>query len=81
MMIRIISKNSTAIIRPCCCGCCKYCQECGVNFVIYLSALYQIRGRKLEVGALRFVCLGLYACMLHNRIRFVFDCETLYSCE
>jgi hypothetical protein len=72
MRIRIISKSSTAVLRPCCRGCRKYWQVCGVNFVIYLSAVYQIRGIKHETDSLRFVYLGLYACLLHNRIRVVF---------
>ena len=34
--------------------------------------MYQIRGIKHETGSLRFVYIGLYACLLHNRIRLVF---------
>jgi hypothetical protein len=40
--------------------------------VIYLSAVCQIRGIKQETDSLRFIYLGLYACLLHNRIRLVF---------
>jgi hypothetical protein len=82
MKIRIIPKNCTTVLRPCCSGCYKYWQECGIFFVIYLSAAHQIRGIQQEAGAFRFVCLGLcvYACILHNRIRFVIDCELVCVC-
>ena len=69
-----MSKNSTAILWPCCRGCCKYWQVCGVNFVIYLSDVYQVRGIKQETGSLRFVYLDLYASLLHNKLRFLFVC-------
>jgi len=76
-----MSKNSTAVLRPCCRGCCKYWQVCAVNFVIYLSAVCQIRHIKQETGSLRFVYLGLYACLLHNRIRFVFVSLFMRVCD
>ena len=76
-----MSKNFTAILQPCCLGCCKYWKVCGVNFVIYLSDVYQIRVIKQVTGSLRFVYLGLYARLLHNRIRFVFVSLFICVCD
>jgi hypothetical protein len=54
---------------------------CGVNFVVYFGAVYQIRGIKQETGSLRFVYLGLYAFLLRNRIRFVFISLFMRVCD